>query len=133
MVRQAGFFDVEERLPQLRILGDQFEAYAAAVDFEIFRPDLEAELACSDGPREGRPSYDPVLMFKILVIQTQNNLSDGRTKLLTRRRLLFIRLLGPSLRDQAPDAKTLWMVRERLRSTICSGGLTTPSVQPRTT
>ena len=36
MVQQAGFFDVDE---QLKRLGDQFEAWVAAVDFEIFRAD----------------------------------------------------------------------------------------------
>ena len=44
-----GFFDVEERLQRLSDIGDQLEAYAAAVDFEIFRADLEAALAYADG------------------------------------------------------------------------------------
>jgi hypothetical protein len=57
-------------------LGDQFEAYAATVDFEICRAPLEAVLAYADGC-EGRPtSLLCGLMFKILVIQVQNNLSD---------------------------------------------------------
>ena len=33
----------------------------------------------ADGVKKGRPSYDAVTMFKILVIQAQNNLSDERT------------------------------------------------------
>ena len=41
MERQAGFFDVDERLQRLSDLGDQLEAYAATVDFEIFRSPLE--------------------------------------------------------------------------------------------
>jgi hypothetical protein len=45
MVGAAGFFDVDERLQRLSDLGDQLEAFTAAVDFEIFRPELEAALA----------------------------------------------------------------------------------------
>jgi transposase, IS5 family len=75
MARQPGLFDVDERLRRLSDIGDQLEAFAAVVDFEMFRPDLVAALNYSDGAKGGRPPFDPVLMFKILVIQAQNNLS----------------------------------------------------------
>jgi len=111
---QPGFFDVEDRMRRLSDLGDQLEAYAATVDFERFRADLEAALAYSDGAKGGRPPYDPVLMFKILVIQAQNNLSDERAEFLINDRLSFMRFLGLSLGDRVPDAKTIWLFRERL-------------------
>lgn len=114
MVRQAGFFDVDERLRRLSDLGDQLEAYAATVDFENFRADLETALAYSDGAKGGRPPYDAVMMFKILVIQAQNNLSDERAEFLINDRLSFMRFLGLSLGDGVPDAKTIWLFRERL-------------------
>ena len=41
---QSGFFEVDERLERLSDLGDQLEAFGAAVDFEIFRADLVAAL-----------------------------------------------------------------------------------------
>ena len=41
---QPGFFDVDDRLKRLSDLGDQLEAFAAAVDFEAFRPELNAAL-----------------------------------------------------------------------------------------
>ena len=50
------------------------------MDFELFRPELEAALAYSDGAKGGRPPFDPVLMFKVLVIQTANTLPDERTE-----------------------------------------------------
>jgi transposase, IS5 family len=77
MKEQVGFFDVDERLQRLSDLGDQLEAYAATVDFEIFRSLLEAALAYADGVKGGRPAYDAVMMFKILVIQAQNNLDTS--------------------------------------------------------
>jgi hypothetical protein len=42
---QAGFFYVDERLKRLSDLGGQFLAFAAAADFEIFRPELMRALA----------------------------------------------------------------------------------------
>jgi transposase, IS5 family len=114
MARQPGFFDVDERLRRLSDIGDQLEAFGAVVDFEMFRPELEPALGYSDGARGGRPAFDPVLMFKILVIQAQNNLSDDRAEFLINDRLSFMRFLGLSLTDKVPDAKTIWLFRERL-------------------
>jgi len=39
MRRQVGFFDVDDRLKRLSDLGDQLEAFEAAVEFEAFRPE----------------------------------------------------------------------------------------------
>ena len=114
MKGQVGFFDVDERLQRLSDLGDQLEAYAATVDFEMFRSPLEAALAYPDGMKGGRPAYDAVMMFKILVIQAQNNLSDERTEFLINDRLSFMRFLGLTLGERVPDAKTIWLFRERL-------------------
>ena len=66
MAVQVGFFDVDDRLKRLSDLGDQLEAFATAVDFEVFRRDLETALAYSDGTKGGRPPFDPVMMFKLL-------------------------------------------------------------------
>ena len=75
---QPGFFDIDDRLKRLSDLGDQLEAFRSAVDFELFRPELNAVLSYTDRTEGGRPPFDPVLMFKILVIQATNNLSDER-------------------------------------------------------
>ena len=114
MRRQAGFFDVDDRLKRLSDLGDQLEAFRAAVDFEMFRPDLDAALAYSDGAQGGRPPFDPVMMFKVLVIQAANNLSDERAEFLINDRLSFMRFLGLGLSDRIPDARTIWLFREKL-------------------
>src|SRR5256885_10156420 len=107
MRRQAGFFDVDDRLKRLSDLGDQLEAFEAVVEFEAFRPELNAALTYSDGTQGGRPPFDPVMMFKILVIQAANNLSDKRTEFLVSDRLSFMRFLGLSLSDRVPDSRTI--------------------------
>lgn len=114
MRNQPGLFAVDERLRRLSDLGDQLLAFAAAVDFEIFRPELTRALAYSDGSQGGRPPFDPVTMFKVLVIQAANNLSDERTEFLINDRLSFMRFLGLGLSDRVPDARTIWLFREKL-------------------
>ena len=114
MAGQPGFFDVDERLRRLSDLGDQLEAYGRVADLEMFRPELEAALSYSDGAKGGRPPCDAVMMFKILLIQTHNNLSDERTEFLINDRLSFMRFLGLSLGDRVPDATTIGLFREKL-------------------
>ena len=120
---QPGFFDVDDRLKRLSDLGDQLETFRAAVDFEMFRPDLDAALADSDGAQGGRPPFDPVMMFKVLVIQTTNNLSDERAEFLINDRLSFMRFLGLGLSDRIPDARTIWLFREKLAKAGAIGPL----------
>src|SRR5215468_4701709 len=111
---QPGFFDVDDRLKRLSDLGDQLETFRSAVDFEVFRPELNAALSYTDRTEGGRPPFDPVLMFKILVIQAANNLSDERTEFLINDRLSFMRFLRLGLSDRVPDARTIWLFREKL-------------------
>ncbi|MCP1203675.1 IS5 family transposase [Acetobacter oryzoeni] len=113
-MKQPDFFDVEERLTRLSGLGNQLETCFRTVNFEAFRTDLDKNLAYSDRSKGGRPPFDPVLMFKILVIQTLNNLSDDRTEYLINDRLSFMRFLGLGHSDRVPNAKTIWLFRERL-------------------
>jgi len=114
MGRPAGFFDVEERLAGLSKKGDDLERLAAVVDFELFRPELERAVPRADRAKGGRPPFDHVLMFKVLILQTQNNLSDERTEFYLRDRLTWMRFLGLGLGDAVPDANTIWTFREAL-------------------
>jgi len=111
---QPGFFDVDERLAALSAAGDPLERLSAVVDFELFRPVLDAALARSDRSRGGRLPYDAVLMFKILVLQALYGLSDDACEFQIRDRLSFMRFLGLGLGDRVPDAKTIWLFREQL-------------------
>jgi len=118
---QAGFFDVEERLKELSAKGDALERLNTVVDFELFRADLERAVPRSDGSKGGRPAFDHVLMFKVLVLQASHSLSDERTEYLIRDRLSFMRFLGLRLADTVPDANTIWTFREALTRARLSG------------
>ena len=78
MSGQPGFFDLDERLRQLGSGGDPLERLSSVVDFELFRKPLAKALKRSDRAKGGRPPYDAVLMFKVLVLQALYNLSDDR-------------------------------------------------------
>ena len=114
-MRQRGFFDVDERLKRVSDLGDPLEAMAAVIDFEKFRPPLDEALNRSDGSKGGRPAFDPVLMFKVVILQALNDLSDERAEFLITDRLSFMRFLGLGLGDKAPDRNTIWTFREALK------------------
>ena len=111
---QAGFFDIDERLKELSAKGDDLERLNAIVDFEAFRPDLARAVPRSDGSKGGRPPFDHVLMWKVLVLQAIHSLSDERTEFLIKDRLSFMRFLGLGLSDPVPDANTIWTFREVL-------------------
>ena len=66
------------------------------MDFELFRPELNAALSYTDRTEGGRPPFDPVLMFKILVVQATNNLSNERAE-----------FLNPSPRNRINDSRPL--------------------------
>src|SRR5258706_12405785 len=118
---QAGFFDVEEAVKELSAKGDALERMNAVVDFELFRGDLERAVPRSDGSKGGRPAFDHVLMFKVLVLQASHSLSDERAEYLIRDRLSFMRFLGLGLADTVPDANTIWTFREALTRARIAG------------
>src|SRR3954447_12225337 len=111
---QAGFFDIEERLKELSAKGDTLERLNGLVEFELFRPDLERAVPRADRSRGGRPPFEHVLMFKVLILQASHSLSDERTEFLIKDRLSFMRFLGLGLGDRVPDANTIWTFREAL-------------------
>ena len=93
------------------------------VDFEALRPVIEEKLRAfkplclgykSAGTllsRNGRPALDPLLMFKIVFIQMQFNLSDHAVVVQIKDRVSFRRFLNISY-DLVPGASTVWKYRE---------------------
>src|SRR5690606_22393920 len=114
MVGQPGFFDLSTRYEQLSAAGDPLERLATVVDFEVFRGTLVAALRRSPRGKGGRPPFDPVLMFKILVLQALYSLADEAIEFQIKDRLSFQRFLGLGLDGTVPDATTVWLFRERL-------------------
>lgn len=114
MKQQRGFFDEQDRLEKLSRQGDPLEKLNAAVDWEMFRSQLRKCFKKEPKGPGGRPPYDYVMMFKVLILQRLYNLSDEQMQYQILDRLSFQRFLGQGLYSDVPDEKTIWLFREVL-------------------
>jgi IS5 family transposase len=113
---QGGFFDADIRLQEISDQGDPLEKLDQHIDWEIFRPELKRVFRAieKDESKGGRPPYDYVMMFKVLILQQLYSIADERTEFAIKDRLSFMRFLGLRLADKVPDEKTIWLFRETL-------------------
>ena len=109
-----GLFDVEFRLEKIDKNGDPLVELNRLIDWKMFRPQLEKVRRKERKKNKGAKGYDPVLMFKILVLQSLYGLSDDAMEAQILDRITFMRFLGLSLGSKVPDAKTIWLFRQQL-------------------
>ena len=114
MKGQPGFFDLAERHDKLTQMRDPLVVLKEEIDWEAFRADLAKLHEKDRKSAAGAKPWDVVRMFKLLVLQQTYNLSDEQIEYQIRDRLSFMRFLGLRLEDKVPDAKTVWLFRERL-------------------
>lgn len=88
----------------------------SVMDWEMFRECLEQILGYDnrDESKGGGPPFDPVFMFKVLVLQKYHNLSDEAVEHQIGDRLSFMQFLGLEPGDDIPDQNTVWDFREAL-------------------
>ena len=89
---QLGFFDADKRLEALSAKGDPLEVIDRLVPWESFRAEIEAVVLTPDELKKssaGRKPFDAILMFRMLVLQALNNLSDEQVEYQVRDRLLL--------------------------------------------
>src|SRR3981189_3951480 len=106
---QFGLFDADKRLAALSAKGDPLEAIDRLVPWENFRADIEAVVLTPDEMRKrsaGRKALDAIVMFRMLVLQALNNLSDEQVEYQARDRLSFTRFLRLGIEDSIPDTET---------------------------
>ena len=108
---QTGLFDLSDRQEQLSRKGDPLKRLNEVIDWEDFRPLLNKSRP-KPGPRDGRPPYDGVLLFKMLALASLYVLSDEQLEYQVKDRLSFMRFLDLDLKDRVPDATTIWLFRE---------------------
>ena len=114
-IKQPGFFDIAKRPDKLTEMGDPLVGLNSKINWDAFRPDLNRIHKKERKSNAGAKPIDVVLMFKVLVLQQMNNLSDDRIEYQIRDRLSFMRFLGLELEDRVPDAKIVWSFREQLK------------------
>jgi IS5 family transposase len=64
--------------------------------------------------REGKPSYPPLMMVKVLILQQWYNASDPEMEAALLDRLSFRRFVGLALQDDSPDHSTISRFRKQL-------------------
>lgn len=105
---------LRQEYQKLAQLGDKLAAAEHQLDWERFRPIL-TDLYTNNTEKGGRPNHDPVLMVKLLVLQSWYGLGDEETERQAVDRLSWRRFLGYP--DKVPDSTTIWLFRERLAET----------------
>lgn len=111
---QIGFFDIADKQNRLSELGDSLEVLNLVIDWNMFLPVIKKALYKEQRGKGGRPPYDYIMMFKILVLQKYYNLSDEQAEYQITDRISFMRFLKLGLNDKVPDAKTIWHFRNIL-------------------
>ena len=111
---QLQLFGAEIQLKRISNMGDPLEKINAVINWELFRPTLQKRTRKEDYSKGGRPPFDVVRMFKIVMLQDWNNTSDENTEYLINDRLSFQRFLGMELGEKSPDANTIWLFKEQL-------------------
>jgi IS5 family transposase len=107
-VKRTGQFSfVEALMPQGWGRNDRLERLTQLVKWYRF----EKLLAGLRGEGPGRPGYQPLAMFKALLLQSLYGLSDAELEEAVKDRLSFRRFVGLSLEDEVPDHTTLCRFR----------------------
>ncbi len=108
-------FAGEERSSKRDRLGDPLQILSRAIDFRALAKAVDAKLTLGASGRGGRPPWPTELMIRLLVLQQLYNLSDEALEYQLLDRASFLRFAGLEGSGRVPDAKTLWVWRERLK------------------
>ena len=111
---QGGLFDYQQRKVELSRRATPLDRLNERMDWEQFRAVLAGHLNYQHGARGGRTPWDPVLMFKIILLQKYFDLSEEQTEFQILDRFSFQRFLGLDVSDAVPDKNTIWNFKERL-------------------
>jgi len=115
-INPLGLFDEHFILERLTKLNDPLIKLNKHIDWKIFSPTLDEALIDSerDEAKGGRPPFDRLMMFKVMVLQGIYNLSDDQMEYQITDRRSFMRFLKLKTSDKVPDSKTIWNFREKL-------------------
>ena len=114
-LQNKNLFEEEITVEALSALGNPLDVLSALINFELFRPTLEAVLLNKDRKSNaGRPQIDVVQMFKVIVLQRYYGLGDHQIEYQIVDRTSFRQFLGIQTVSDIPDEKTVWACREKL-------------------
>ena len=115
VVGQRGFWDEQKRVAKLQQKKPVLRRLSEAIPWETFRPLLEQGYTQERKSNAGRKRIDPLILFKMLILQQLFNLSDEELEFQVNDRRSFEEFVGLGVMNQIPDATTIAFFRERLR------------------
>ena len=114
MLNQPRLFDRDSQDKALQEF-DSLMKLREVVDWNAFRPLLESVFKRSGkAGRRGRPPWDLLVMFRVLILGVNYNLSDCQLQFQLLDRRSFKRFAGLRNDSEVPDEKTIWKYRDRL-------------------
>lgn len=108
-------FAGEERCAKRDRIGDPLQVLDRHIDFGAIAAAIDAKLRLGSQGKGGRPPYPTETMVRLLVLQQLYNLSDDALEYQVLDRTSFARFAGLTHSARVPDAKTVWVWRERLK------------------
>jgi IS5 family transposase len=110
-----GFWDEQQRVTKLQEKKPVLKSLDNSIPWESFRPLLDKGNQHECKSNAGRKRIDPLILFKVLVLQQLFNLSDNELEFQVNGRRSFEELVGLGVMNSIPDATTVAFFRERLR------------------
>lgn len=110
-----GLFDYEYQLELINKHQPPLQRLDAVINWELFREPIEEAFRIEAKGPGGRPPFDRLMMFKVIILQRYYNLSDEQTEFQIKDRLSFQQFLGLQIGDKVPDEKTVWAFKEQLK------------------
>jgi IS5 family transposase len=112
---QRGFWDEEQRIQKLQDKKPVLVLLSAQIPWNTFLPLLDRGYSQERKSNAGRKRIDPLILFKMLVLQQLFNLSDEELEFQVNDRRSFEDFVGLGVMNSIPDATTIAFFRERLR------------------
>ncbi len=78
--KAKSMFDEDNKLYQIDKLGDPLTRLNRQIKWESFREKIEKCFPDTEPSKGGRPNFDRLMMFKILLLQRYYDLSDDSTE-----------------------------------------------------
>jgi len=75
-----GLFDLEYHEEKIKKYQPPLNRLNDVINWELFRKSIEEALYVKPKGLGGRPPFDKVMLFKILILQRYYNLSDDQTE-----------------------------------------------------
>jgi len=116
-------YDLEYHENKIKEYQSPLSKLNKVIKWDMFRKPIEEALYVKPKGAGGRPAFDKVMMFKILILQKYYNLSDEQTEFQINDRTSFKQFLELKIGDTIPDQKTIWHFKEQLSNKNVSAKL----------